>query len=90
MSLTLNTNSIPSWNVCEDGEDERASRLDSYLALMETNKQACEFVPNDALLALDMVGFVSSRIGGALKTSRVSTARLALSLVRPGENNPVQ
>lgn len=57
--------------------------LDKYLAIIENNRKACQFVPNDAMLALDMAGFVSGRLYSARERSRLSVARLALALARP-------
>lgn len=90
MSLILNNDVMSSMPIYEDGEDERAMYLERYLAVMETNRQSCAFVPTDALLAMDMVAFVSSRIRGNVENGRISTARLALSLVQPAERGPMQ
>ncbi|MBD5627373.1 MAG: hypothetical protein HDQ90_07855, partial [Desulfovibrio sp.] len=53
-------------------------------------KNASRFVPNDAAVALDMAGFVRRRVGGGRPGPALSTARLALALVQPGEEMPTQ
>lgn len=85
MSLILNNISTPTWNMLDGpGDDYRdAQMLDRYLAIMETNKAASRFVPNDVMLALDMVGFVRDHLAGANSAAKVSTARMALALVQP-------
>lgn len=86
MSLILNDLSHASSSLLEDGtvEDQRdLIQLDRYLAIIETNKKSCRFVPNDALMALDMAGFVRDRLAGAQTGTKVTAARLALSLVQP-------
>lgn len=93
MSLVLNNDSSPQWNIYDDGpiNDLRdAALLDRYLAIMETNRKSSRFVPDDALLALDMAGFVRNRIGNTPDRAPVSAARLALALVQPHKQAPVQ
>lgn len=73
------------------GQDYRdAARLDRYLAIMETNKLASRFVPDDALLALDMANSVCARLSGASAGPGLSAARLALALVQPRLQTPAQ
>ncbi len=85
MSLTLNDISLSSSSMCDNDPDQDQrdlDKLDLYLAIIENNKKSSRFIPDDALMALDMAGFVRSCLTG--KTSQpVSAARLALSLVQP-------
>lgn len=93
MSLILNYDSSPQWNAYDCGpvEDSRdAALLDRYLAIMEANKKSSRFVPDDALLALDMAGFVRGQIGAKRPAPKVSAARLALALVQPQQHTPLQ
>lgn len=72
-------------------EDQRdLNRLDHYLAIMETNKKSSKFIPDDALLALDMAGFVRGCLNGKANSRPVSIARLALALVQGHNSPPVQ
>lgn len=94
MSLILNNASTPMWSLYDDGpgEGEReAFLLDRYLAVMEMNRKSCRFVPDDALLALDMAGFVRGQLN-AMPNCRpqASIGRLALALVQPGQTAPIQ
>lgn len=93
MSLILNNDSTTLWNLYDDGpgEDQRdAALLDRYLAIMETNKKSSRFVPNDALLALDMAEFARGQLSPECRRPHVSTARLAMSLVQPQQLMPIQ
>lgn len=93
MPLLVNTNTNPSWNLyAEDiGGDQRdAALLDRYLAIVETNKQSCKFVPDDALLALDMVSFVRGQLNDGLLRPQMSVKRLVMALVKPGEQGEIQ
>lgn len=93
MPLLMNTATNPSWNLCavELGGDQRdAALLDRYLAIVETNKKSCKFVPDDALLALDMVSFVRGQLGDDFLRPQVSVTRLAMALVKPGEQGEIQ
>lgn len=85
MSLSLNENLHVPQHFNGEGslEDHRAlAQLERYLAIIENNKKSCHFIPNDAMLALDMAGFVGSRIGSS-PHSGLSAARLALALAQP-------
>lgn len=64
-------------------------RLERYLAIIETNKKSCQFVPNDAYLALDMAGFAMGQLGSR-SMPLVSTPRLALALVQPARQQQLQ
>lgn len=78
--------------MCENGTDldqRDMEKLDLYLSIVENNKKSSRFIPDDALLALDMAGFVRGRIAGK-SLLPVSAARLALSLVQPCRADPVQ
>ncbi|MBQ3060123.1 MAG: hypothetical protein IJD16_07410 [Desulfovibrio sp.] len=66
------------------------SMLTRYLAVLEDNKKASSFIPDDAALALDMAGFVRNRLHGGRAASGSSIARLALSLVHTSPDCPVQ
>ena len=93
MSLILNNDSTSVWNLYDDGpgEDQRdAAMLDRYLAIMETNKKSSRFVPNDAMLALDMAEFARGRLARDCKRPQISVARLAMSLVQPQQLLPIQ
>lgn len=95
MSLILNNDSTSVWNFYDDGpgEDGRdALLLDRYLAIMETNRKSSRFVPDDALLALDMAGFVRGQIGQMPHCRpQVSIARLSLALVQSRQQEaPIQ
>lgn len=93
MSLILNDISFSSSNMPEDGseQDQRdLNSLDQYLAIIENNRKSCRFVPDDALMALDMAGFVRECLTGRQSSARLSAARLALSLVQPCSIGPVQ
>lgn len=65
-------------------------RLDRYLAIIETNKKSSQFVPNDALLALDMAGFAMGQLKNRKNMPDISIGRLAMALVQPERTLPVQ
>lgn len=94
MSLILNNTNSTQWSPPEDCQIEdlrAAASLDRYLAILEANRTASRFVPDDALLALDMAGFVSGAIRNSHLHSQVSTGRLALALVQPHtQQTPLQ
>lgn len=93
MSLILNSGTTPQWNIYEDGpaEDLRnAELLDRYLAIMESNRKSSRFIPDDALMALDMAGFVRGQIDNSRHGQPVSAARLALALVHSQPQAPMQ
>ena len=93
MSLILNDTSFSNSNMCEDGSDQNQTdmnKLDTYLSIIENNKKSSRFVPDDALMALDMAGFVRGCLTGKPSGSPVSAARLALALAQPCRMAPVQ
>lgn len=93
MSLILNSTTSPQWNIYDDGPAEdvhNAELLDRYLAIMETNRKSSRFIPNDALMALDMAGFVRGQIDNSRHAQPVSVARLALALVHSQTQAPMQ
>lgn len=69
---------------------ENLAKLDHYLAILEENKRANRFIPNDAGLALDMAGFVRNQLGKGSRRPGHSLARLALALVQKDVLTPVQ
>lgn len=93
MSLILNDNlnlrNFPKDMGIRDSHPD-IDRLDRYLAIIETNKKSCQFVPNDVYLALDMAGFALGQLKSSPSPRVVSTARLALALVQPEGGLPVQ
>ena len=93
MSLILNHASLGPLTQRPDeppGTHQELSKIDRYLDILEDNKNACRFVPNDAAVALDMAGFVRRRVGGGRPGHVLSAARLALALVQPCEKMPPQ
>lgn len=94
MSLILNNvQSSPQWNLYADNQAEEsreAQLLDRYLAIMETNRKASRFVPDDALLALDMAGFVTGHLANPDLSPQVSAARMALALMQPQHQTIIQ
>lgn len=87
MSLSLHENlnfSVSPPEDCSGEEHADLANLDRYLAIAENNRKACHFIPNDALLAINMAGFVAAELYGSSKRAHISTARLALALVQPG------
>lgn len=86
MSLVLNEVLHVPQNTQSEGslEDHRdLASLETYLAIVENNQKSCRFIPNDAMLALDMAGFVSGRLHSERWNGRLSAARLSLALVQP-------
>lgn len=57
--------------------------LDRYLAIIEDNKNSCQFVPSDVSVALDMAGYVRGQLRGFPVKAPLSAARMALALVQP-------
>ena len=93
MSLALH-DKVSDTSQYQENEFVEAQRdmdhLNRYLAIMEANKKSCRFVPDDALIALDMAGFVRDCLNGHRPAVPVSTARMALSLVQGHYGTPVQ
>lgn len=69
---------------------EELLALNNYLAVLEENKRAARFVPDDAMMALDMAGFVRNRLCGDRPATGSSLSRLALALVQESPAAPVQ
>lgn len=93
MSLIINDISFSNSSIHDNGteQDQRdMNKLDLYLATIENNKKSSRFVPDDALMALDMAGFVQGCLSGKPKGSPLSVARLALALIQPCQMAPVQ
>lgn len=92
MSLIINgaawTRPVQQERVGPEGDG--LSQLDRYLTILQNNQHSCQFVPSDALIALDMAGFVRSQIDGAPANSKISTARLALAIVQPCNPSSIQ
>lgn len=63
-------------------------RLTRYLAILEDNKKASRFVPDDAALALDMAGFVRNRLRGGRAAPGSLWRCLALALVQTSRTRP--
>ena len=93
MSLTVHNKSLVEGQkkIRSPGEFETLrNRLDSYLAVLEDNRNAARFVPNDALLALDMASFVCERLHGREERKFIPASRLSLSLIQTTNEAPVQ
>ena len=93
MSLILNHTSFEPLSQRPDeppGTRQELTKIDRYLDILEDNKNASRFVPNDAAVALDMAGFVRRRVGDGKPGPALSAARLALALVQPCEEMPTQ
>ena len=92
MSLLIrNTQQLDgSKKIRAPGEKETLQRIDSYLAVLEDNRNASRFVPNDALLALDMASFVCERLHGRQERRFIPAMRLSLSLVQTEQETAVQ
>lgn len=93
MSMIQNNYSLDTFSRQDDAEteDERnLARLNRYLAILENNRKAASFVPDEALVALDMAEFVRQRLHHKNLHSSPSAARMALSLVQRGQQAPMQ
>lgn len=92
MSLILNQPSLTPLKRTDEppGREGELSNLDRYLAILEDNKKASRFVPDDAAVALDMAGFVRHRVSGGRAAFGISTARLALTLAQTAARTPTQ
>lgn len=93
MSLILTDASLTAKTAQDDADPEARqdlARLTRYLAILEDNKKASRFVPDDAALALDMAGFVRNRLCGGRAAPESSLARLALALVQTCPDAPAQ
>ena len=79
MSLSINDNLETGRSVSEadfPASHPDIERLDKYLALIESNKKSCQFVPTDALLAMDMAAHAISRLSEKAAAG-LSISRLA-------------
>lgn len=56
--------------------------VERYLAVLEDNRNACRADLGDVDIALDMAGFVRQTLRGAPVYPRMSSALMALALVR--------
>ncbi len=66
-------------------EAEAALRnVSCYLTVLEDNKKASRFLPDDASLALDMAQFVCNRIQGKNDSVFIPTMRLSISQLAAG------
>lgn len=93
MSMIQNNYSLDTLSRQDDAvsEDEQnLARLNRYLAILENNRKAASFVPDEALLALDMAEFVRQRLHERSLHSSPSAARMALSLVQRPIRAPMQ
>lgn len=93
MSLIITDASRTAKAAQDDANPEarlELARLTRYLAILEDNKKASRFVPDDAALALDMAGFVRNRLRGGRAAPGSSLARLALALVQTSPDAPAQ
>lgn len=93
MSLILNHTSLEPLIKRPDeppGTRQDLAKIDRYLDVLNDNKNASRFVPNDAAVALDMAGFVRRRVGNGRSGPVLSTPRLALALVQPNDGAPAQ
>lgn len=64
--------------------------IERYLAVLEDNRRACRADLNDADVALDMAGFVRQQLRGRAGSPPLSSALLALALVRRVPDAPEQ
>ena len=61
-----------------------------FRSILENNRKAASFVPDEALMALDMAEFVRQRLHDRNLQSSPSAARMALSLVQRPVRAPMQ
>ncbi len=57
------------------------SRLDSYLTVLEDNRKAAEFIPDDANLALDMAQFICDQLQGRKAKPLIPMMRQSLAIL---------
>ncbi|MBR3663519.1 MAG: hypothetical protein IKN64_02550 [Desulfovibrio sp.] len=81
LTTTLHQSEGPQ-KIRSPGNSAELNRLDSYLTVLEDNRKAARFVPDDAALALDMARFVCGRLHGREDPSFIPVMRLAMSLVQ--------
>ncbi len=67
-----------------------AQRLDCYLTVLEDNRKAARFLPNDATLAMDMACFVCDRLQGRTGRPTIPTTRLTMTLLHSETDLPAQ
>ena len=70
--------------------DRDLALVERYLAVLEDNRKACRTDLTDADMALDMAGFVRRRLHGSPEYPRISSALMALALVRRMPDAPEQ
>ncbi len=90
MSMIQNNYSLDTLSRQDDAVNEDLARLNRYLAILENNRKAASFVPDEALMALDMAEFVRQRLHDRNLQSSPSAARMALSLVQRPVRAPMQ
>lgn len=86
--ISLTAKTAPGSDVTASAED--LAMLQRYLSIIDNNKKASRFVPDDAVLALDMADAVRNSLCGAHEKAGISAGRLALALVQPGWSYPTQ
>ncbi|MBQ7457290.1 MAG: hypothetical protein IJS54_06780 [Desulfovibrio sp.] len=57
--------------------------LDCYLTVLEDNKKAACFIPDDAAMALDLACFVCDRYQGRTERTSMPAMRLSMALLKP-------
>ena len=57
------------------------SRLDSYLTVLEDNRKAAGFIPDDAKLAMDMATFICDQLQGRKARPFIPTIRQSLAIL---------
>ena len=57
------------------------SRLDCYLTVLEDNKKAAGFIPDDARLALDMASFICDKLQGRKARPFIPTMRQSMAIL---------
>ena len=92
MSLSMITTHLAegSQNIRSPGVRADLNRLDSYLSVLEDNRKAARFVPDDAAMALDMANFVCGRLQGRHDRAFVPVSRSSLTLVQTDTVETVQ
>ncbi len=70
--------------------DHDLTLVERYLTVLEDNRKACRADLTDADMALDMAGFVRCKLRGSPEFPRMSSALMALALVRCVPDAPEQ
>ncbi len=93
MDMSLILNNTRSTEAVRDIGNLEARRdmaaLERYLAVLEENRKACCFVPDDAAAAIDMARFVCGRRHGG-EIAPMSAARMAMALIQRIPDAPIQ